>query len=296
MNRRIYILLIVSMLTSSVFGQFVGKDNLSVSLFYLQKVELDSAKKYIDLAVEDEALKDQAKTWYYKGYIYKDLYKTREKTNRLSPLRLTSIEAFKTMLTLEGKEEFSESAGKILKYEASTIYNDAARMLDDQKYENAIGNYELYRSTMLLINPEEDLTRRDVKFKLALASSLNRTAESEKGLDSTQTEQIKALYIEVLTLDTNNAGANYNLGILYYNEAADVINNMDYDIDLFKLNEVQDYCTEIFLASLPYMKKSYDLNYRRKETLVGLSNIYYGLNDMEKSEFYKKELDDMEKE
>ena len=284
------------MLTSSVFGQFVGKDNLSVSLFYLQKVELDSAKKYIDLAVEDEALKDQAKTWYYKGYIYKDLYKTREKTNRLSPLRLTSIEAFKTMLTLEGKEEFSESAGKILKYEASTIYNDAARMLDDQKYENAIGNYELYRSTMLLINPEEDLTRRDVKFKLALASSLNRTAESEKGLDSTQTEQIKALYIEVLTLDTNNAGANYNLGILYYNEAADVINNMDYDIDLFKLNEVQDYCTEIFLASLPYMKKSYDLNYRRKETLVGLSNIYYGLNDMEKSEFYKKELDDMEKE
>ena len=296
MNRRIYILLIVSMLTSSVFGQFVGKDNLSVSLFYLQKVELDSAKKYIDLAVEDEALKDQAKTWYYKGYIYKDLYKTREKTNRLSPLRLTSIEAFKTMLTLEGKEEFSESAGKILKYEASTIYNDAARMLDDQQYENAIGNYELYRSTMLLINPEEDLTRRDVKFKLALASSLNRTAESEKGLDSTQTEQIKALYIEVLTLDTNNAGANYNLGILYYNEAADVINNMDYDIDLFKLNEVQDYCTEIFLASLPYMKKSYDLNYRRKETLVGLSNIYYGLNDMEKSEFYKKELDDMEKE
>jgi hypothetical protein len=296
MNRRIYILLIVSMLTSSVFGQFVGKDNLSVSLFYLQKVELDSAKKYIDLAVEDEALKDQAKTWYYKGYIYKNLYKTREKTNRLSPLRLTSIEAFKTMLTLEGKEEFSESAGKILKYEASTIYNDAARMLDDQKYENAIGNYELYRSTMLLINPDEDLTRRDVKFKLALASSLNRTAESEKGLDSTQTEQIKALYIEVLTLDTNNAGANYNLGILYYNEAADVINNMDYDIDLFKLNEVQDYCTEIFLASLPYMKKSYDLNYRRKETLVGLSNIYYGLNDMEKSEFYKKELDDMEKE
>ena len=100
----------------------------------------------------------------------------------------------------------------------------------------------------------------------------------------------------MLVIDTNNAGANYNLGILYYNEAADIINNMDYDMDIMRLNEVQDYCIEIFLSSLPFMKKSYDLGYKRKETLVGLSNIYYGLNDMEKSEFYKKELEDMEKE
>ena len=149
---------------------------------------------------------------------------------------------------------------------------------------------------MLLINPEEDLSARSVKFKLALATMLNRPAETEQGLDSAQSAQIKELYLEILIVDTNNAGANYNLGILYYNEAADVINNMDYDIDLFKLNEIQDHCTEIFLASLPFMKKSYDLNYRKRETLVGLSNIYYGLNDMEKSEFFKKELEDLEKE
>ena len=43
------------------------------------------------------------------------------------------------------------------------------------------------------------------------------------------------------------------------------------------------------------MIKSYDLEYKRKETLVGLSNIYYGLNDMEKSEFHKKELEGLEK-
>jgi len=40
MGKKIYILFVVSILTSSVFGQFVGKDNLSISLFYMQKTEV----------------------------------------------------------------------------------------------------------------------------------------------------------------------------------------------------------------------------------------------------------------
>ena len=183
MNKRIYILLIVSMLTSSMFGQFIGRDHLSVSLFYMQKSELDSAKKYIDLAVLDEGLSKSAKTWYYKGYIYKDLYKTKEKTNKVSPLRLESIAAFEKMLSIDGKEEFLESTTKILKYESSTLYNDAARMLDPENYKLAESNYEMFKKAMLLAVPNIDLRARDVKFKLALASMLNRPAETT-GLDS----------------------------------------------------------------------------------------------------------------
>jgi len=200
------------------------------------------------------------------------------------------------MLTLEGKEEFFVSTNKILKYEASTLYNDAARMLDPANYKLAENSYFMFKKTMLLADPTVDLKSRDVKFKLALASMLNRPSETAKELDSAQSALVKELYLEVLVLDENNPAANYNLAILYYNDAADVINNIDYDIDLIELDKIQDYCTETFLKSLPYMLKSYSLQYKRKETLVGLSNIYYGLIDMEKSEFYKKELEDMEKE
>ena len=295
MNKKIYILFITSILASSVYGQFIGKDNLSISLFYMQKAELDSAKKYIDLSTVDEGLKSAAKTWYYRGFIYKELYKKKEKSNKASPLRLISIESFKKMLTLEGKDEFQESTFKILKYEASTIYNDAARLLDPENYKTAVSNFAIYRSIMLIINPSADLTSREVKFKLALASMLNRPAATHSGLDSSQSYQIKALYLEIITLDPNNSAANYNLAILYYNEGADIINNMDYDMDIIKLNEVQDQCIGIFLKGLPYMKKSYELNYKRKETLIGLKNIYYGLNDLEKSDAYKHELEQMEK-
>lgn len=144
--------------------------------------------------------------------------------------------------------------------------------------------------------PSTDFKGQDVKFKMALASMLNRPADTELGLDSTQKDYVKKLYTEILEIDTNNPGANYNLATLYYNEAADIINNMDYDMDIMELNKVQDYCIDIFLKGLPYMKKSYDLRYKQKETLIGLSNIYYGLNDIEKSEQYKKELEELEKE
>jgi hypothetical protein len=295
MNKKINILFFVFILTSSVFGQFVGKDNLSISLFYMQKAELDSAKKYIDLAAVTTDLKSTPKTWYYRGLIYKELYKKKEKKNKTSPARLTSLESFKTLLTLEGKEEFTESAFKILNYLSSTFHNDAARLLTSKNnLDVAIINYNLSRTARLLIDSNRDLKPEDVKFKLALASVLNRPAETSVGLDSSQIHRVKSLYKEILTLDPNNPSSNYNLAILYYNEGADIINNMDYDMDIMKLNEVQDRCIDIFLEGLPYMKKSYDLNYKRRETLLGLKNIYYGLNDMEKSEMYLLELEYME--
>lgn len=296
MNKKIYILLIASILTGSVFGQFVGKDDLSVALFYLQKNELDSAKKYIDLASTDNALKEEAKTWYYRGFVYKELYKKKDKENKTSSFRVESIESFETMFTMANKEEFAQSAAKILKYEASTLYNDAARMLDPENYRTAIKNFALFRKTMLLVDGNANLATRDVQFKLALASMLGRPSAGHSNIDSAQAHQVKNIYIEVLMIDTNSSAANYNLGILYYNEAAEIINNMDYDMDIMSLNNVQDYCIEIFLKSLPFMRKSYELGYKRRETLIGLSNIYYGLNDIEKSKAYKKELQDLGKE
>jgi hypothetical protein len=279
-----------------MFGQFIGKDNLSVSLFYLQKAELDSAKKFIDLAVLDEELTGEAKTWYYRGYIYKNLYKEKERENNVSPLRLISISAFEKMVTLNGKDDFLESANKMMKYEASTLYNDAVRMLIPETYRLATSNFELYKKTMILVEPNVELKQMDIRFKLALASMLSVAGDKDVQFDSLQTVDIKGLYLEVLEVDSNNATANYNLAILFYNEGADIINELDYDLDLMEFSRIQDLCIGLFLDGLPYMKKSYDLLYKRKETLVGLSNIYYGLNDMGKSEFYKKELEGLEKE
>ena len=290
MIKKIYISSLLIILSSVVFGQFVGKDSFSKSMYYLQKQEIDSAKKYIDLSMVDTSQSSQIKTLYYKGYIYKELYKKKDKSNRNSAYRITAIASFKDVLAKDKDKEFTESAKKILKYLSSTLYNDVARLLNSETVDLANRNYKKYREIMSLIDSSANLDAQDIKFKLALASMYGRTIKQGSSLDSPEYIMVKELYTEVLALDSNHAGANYNLAILYYNEGADLINAMDYDMDLEKMNELQDKCVDIFLKGLPYMEKAYKLNYNKQETLIGLSNIYYGLNDIEKSDHYKSEL------
>ncbi|MGE0562075.1 MAG: hypothetical protein AB7O47_09680 [Flavobacteriales bacterium] len=294
MTKRIYILILTLLITQLGFGQFIGKDAVSKALFYLQKNELDSAKKYIDEADKDSELISHPKTHYYKALIYKDLYKQNEKDNKDSPLRLTATECLKNLIALDSNNEFTESGHKMMTYLASTFYNDAARSLNPQVYKNAENYYKHYRDLMLLASPSTDLIQQDIKFKLALASMLNQNLERQIERDSAKVEEVKLIYKQILSLDSENGSANYNLAILYYNEAVEIINQMDYDMDLERLNELQDVCINLFLKSLPYMLKSYELGYNIKETLKGLENIYHGLNDTEKEEFYKKILKDLE--
>lgn len=296
MTKRIYILFLTLLFTQLVFGQFIGKDAVSKALFYLQKNELDSAKKYIDGADLDQELITQPKTWYYKALIYKDLYKLNEKDNKNSPLRLTAVESLKKLNEVDTAKEFAESAQKMMTYLASTYYNDAARSLNPQSYKNAEDYYARYRELMLFSTTNVILLQQDVKFKLALASMLNQDLERQPKKDSLKVLEVLNLYNSVLSIDTTNGTAYYSIGIQYYNEAADLINNMDYDMDLEKLDAMQDICINLFLQSLPYMLKSYELEWNLKETLIGLINIYHGLNDSEKEEFYKNKLKTLELE
>jgi len=293
MRKILYILSLILLSSNIAFGQFVGKDGVSKALFYLQKSELDSAKKYIDEAVLDSVQNKTAKTWYYKGFVYKELYKKYQKDDKESPYRLEAIDALEQLQKIDVEKEFIESASKMLNYLASTLYNDAARSLTPTKYELAENNYSKFRTTMVLSNPNVDLKPQDIKFKLALASMLNQHAEQNNKLDSTKVYQIKSIYEEVMALDPESGSANYNLGILYYNEAAGIINNMDYDMDLENLNRLQDVCIDLFLKALPYMNVSYKKGWNLEETLIGLVNIHHGLNDEVKEAFYKKELESL---
>jgi hypothetical protein len=296
MIKRFYILSIFVLIASISYGQFIGKDGVSKALFYLQKNELDSAKKYIDEAEKDENTNTLPKTWYYRALIYKDAYKTYEKEDKNSPLRNTAVEALNKLIEVDKENEFIESSQKMMTYLASTYYNDAARSLNPSTYKNAVDYYNKYKKLMTLAKSSSDLVQQDVKFNLALASMLNQNLEKETKKDSLKVLEVRNVYQSVLKIDPNNGSANYNVGILYYNEAADMINNMDYDMDLEELNRCQDICTDLFLKALPYMLKSYEQNWNKKETLIGLGNIYHGLNDSEKEEFYKNELKALEQD
>lgn len=291
----VYILILLLSVITTASAQFVKNNNLSKVEFYLQKNELDSAKKYIDLASKESQFINDTKTWFYKSIIYKDLYKLKEKELLISPLRNEATTSLQQLLRIDTNKTYQPQAESLIKYISSTYYNDAARALTVSNLEVAKINFEFYHKLTSLSNMDKKLIQENtIQFKFALATAIG-TIDEETALDSSQKEALKNIYAEILAIDEQNAAANYNLSLLYYNEGVDLANNIDYDSDFETLLKVQDKIAFLFSNALPYMLKAYQLEYRKEDALEGLKGIYRGLNDEEKSAYYENELKSIKK-
>ena len=71
------------------------------------------------------------------------------------------------------------------------------------------------------------------------------------------------IYEKVRLLDSNDYGANYNTGILYYNEGVEIIKNFNPEMPLDSLLWWQDSTARLFQIAEPYMHKAYLLNENR---------------------------------
>ena len=258
--------------------------------------DLVKAKTIIDQVVKDPAQSGSYHSWFWRGAIYKEIYKTTEKGKVYdSQNRVESIKSYKQALADKStvSEDSINSILKSLKYLSSTLYNDAVVQLDTVGYMQAEKNYNWYVDLTKFLNPSADLTPQNIKFKMKLAtiyvSLYEANSKIEKGNE--YFESAKKEYNSIIEMNKTHLSANYNLGILFYNRAVHIIQSMEYDIDLEALSKKEEVCVELFLQALPYVKTAYDLNPQRKETLISLKGIYYSLNDQEKYDKYEKELD-----
>ena len=106
-------------------------------------------------------------------------------------------------------------------------------------------------------------------------------------------DKAKASYKKVIGQQPNNFKANFNLGIILYNSAVDVINEQSYDIDLLAFDGVVDKRTDYFKEALPYVEKANSLAPQDKSTLVALKAIYLNLNEEQKVAEVEQRLDAM---
>ncbi len=140
-----------------------------------------------------------------------------------------------------------------------------------------------------------ELDPDNIDYLILLAIQYEQFADTFKGEPKFEfyIEKARQYYARVIELDPNNLQANYNLGLLYYNHGVTIANNLDLEADILTIYETQDQVTELFNKALPYMQKSYQLDSKRKDTLIALQNIYTALNDDEKAQYYKDLLDSL---
>lgn len=272
------------------------QSRVTAAYTFLQQGKLDSAKANIDAAVAHAETQADGQAWYIRGFVYKTIYNQNEKGNKESVSRIEALVSFRKSLSIDPSEENVQENIKNIKYLATTLYNDAAASLDTIDYKIAVKNFDIFREYYLLVDPsKENFKQKEIDFANAIATVYTRIYEGDRKGKIEFLNLAKASYNKALAFDPNNINANYNMGILYYNQAVNLINQSDYDLDIVALNDVQDNSINLFKSSLPFMEKAYSLDPNRRETLLGLSGIYFSLNEKEKSNEFKQKLEQIGK-
>lgn len=287
MNKKLSIVALLLLLVGTAFGQ---RDKLTKALRYYQAGNLDTARMLIDSASMHSETARDASTWYYRGYIYKDLYNQREKADKQSPFRMEAVRSFQKQMELDTAKTLRDNVMKNINYVATTIYNDAATSINITEYPIAISNFNKYKEIIRGIDSTRNFNDLEIQLHSALGSIYMQIYENDREKNKAFFDKSRNSFLFVLELDSNNYTANYNMGILYYNEAVNIIKGLDYDLDLITLELIQEETVDLFKKALPYMLKARDLNPKRKETLIGLSGIYFSLNELEKSEEVENEI------
>ncbi len=127
--------------------------------------------------------------------------------------------------------------------------------------------------------------------------------QSRKDGDATAAEgyqkEAMGFYEQALAKDANNFEANYGVGQMFYNQAADMVpalNKLGEDYTkpgIAKYDALKKEMDAMFSKALPYFVKAEAGNSSDLNTVIALKEIYARLNDLEKSEMYAKKYDEL---
>lgn len=258
------------------------------ALKYNQLEKYDSAIIYIDSASIHPETKNDPFLFQYRGAIYRNYYINKDVQNKSSRYRKQSIDDFFIFLELSKDDMERNKVQKTIEGLVLRIYNDAVSSMYEGELELSQKLWAYYRESYMKLHPKEDFTRKDIDYHKGLAVVYSENYDSLKTDDFfIKTEKT---YMYVLSKDSNDWSANYNLGVLYYNKIADEVQRKDYDTDLLAIVETQEKMTPLMRKALPFLQKAYQLNPKHRETLIGLSGIYYNFYEYELAEQMQEEL------
>jgi hypothetical protein len=265
---------------------------------YVNLKQADSARARIDKAIKDSAVAKEPQSWYVRGFIYKFYYTSKESNNQTSPARVEALRSLRKALSMlpDTAKELKNSISANMKFIAAKFHNDAAKSLDTSNYQLPIKNFGMYMEIMKQIEPGMNLKPAEIEFNLALSTIYTSLYQANPKTRTNILDLDKEALNKVLKLDPNNVTGNYNMGILYYDQAVYLINNSDFETSIVSLNGIQDNSIQLFKQSLPFAERAYELDPKREETLQELSGIYFGLNDYDKSKLFQEKLDELKKQ
>lgn len=147
---------------------------------------------------------------------------------------------------------------------------------------NIFLSFEKYLAAEPVVEEYLQLFPDDKEVLLVAGTVYQHNMVQSPGSKEIYIEKSRKVYSQVLTGDPENYLANYNLGILLFNQAVDLIKLQEYDITLMSLDEVMSKSNALFQEALPYVEKANMMKPNNKNALFALAGIYYSMNDTDR--------------
>lgn len=285
MSKNILIMLLMLLSKAGLAQDYTTKayDCYKTQDFACAQVWIDSA------IVSDERFNSQ--TWQLRGIIYRKL-----ETPENLEYRDIAIESFLQARNVDSTGEHKEKIDDYIYKTVIRYYNDAVTYLENNDLENSEASYQTYKTKYKkYVDPAFNFDTTDIEYYNALGSEYLRRLSvlSGKDRESASKKAIQS-FDKVLAIDPNNYQANFNVGIIYYNDGADLVMSMDpLNTPIEDLTANIAKSEEMFQKALPKLQKAYEINPKSQEAVEGLAGSYYGLNDDENYNKYQKLLDEM---
>lgn len=151
-------LLILSLMMTTAFAGFSQKKNVTTAILLSKpkKQQYVKAKTYIDKAIKHESTKGQAKTWYYKAFIYAQLSSSKKpkavELQKTIDFSAEVLAAMKKAKALDKKKEYDRE----LKNLAAPMYNNSLKggiaAYNNKEYKKAFSMFTASQEYAKIIN------------------------------------------------------------------------------------------------------------------------------------------------
>jgi hypothetical protein len=282
MKKIIYIALMIFICLSAKAQQ----DSIIKSQKFYSEKNYTAALSTINSVIKKHNTAELGNAYQLQAFILKDYAKTLNNEGSYQ-YRTEALKAIQNAITADNKIDVKS----IAKYLSQTFNNDAAQSLGVNKFELAVIQFDNYKSAAFFYASPVEMKMRDIDFKNAYASALNNQYVSFKIKNESDFKKVETAYNQVLKDDPQNISANYSLGVLYYNQAIEIVSSVNPDeTDIVVIDEMQNKMQPLFKQSKPYLEKASTLAPDRTDVLKGLEIVYFNLNDLAKCKAVQAKL------
>ena len=262
------------LVNSNITKAGVGLYNKGVELY--SKKDFDTAKlmynKIFDLFPLDES-KSLSRSNVTKEAVYLNLYYacaaqgdiagSKENLQELIDASYQDPQIYAYMSEIYQKEGNTDKALAIIKEGREYFDTDVDLIIFELNFY--LGAEDFVKAEELLkLAVKEDPNNEKLFF--ALGTSYDNLGEFEKAQDA---------YKEAVSIDPNFYDANYNLGIMFYNKAGELLKKANDTRDYKKADVIKNNAESIMFKSLPYIETCYRLQPDDKNILIVLKELYY---------------------